>query len=119
VTVRVVGEVFEEQKLLLSKHATVLDVLSKIPLGKLAAIEKLSTNARLRDGQILVIPKEGCLSVYVKGAVAKEGIVYLKEGDTFRDLGKLIHFTPDADQKAFKRKRRKLKDGEVIEILRR
>ncbi len=112
----VVGEVKEEKTLSLPPGSTVADACAKITLLPTAQIEALALDAKLKEGQILIIPKRGALSVYLKGAVKQEGVYHLKEQATFKDLYESALFTDMADIKALKRKRRKLLDGETITI---
>ncbi|MDB6080960.1 MAG: hypothetical protein JWO53_232, partial [Chlamydiia bacterium] len=102
----VVGEVVQEQSLKIHSQATIADVLAKIQLTPLAALEKMAFDAHVTANEVLVIPRKGCVSVFIKGEDAK--VVVLQEGATFQDLREKLKVV------AWKRKRRKLKEGETI-----
>jgi hypothetical protein len=112
----VTGEVEKEQVLSLPHGATYADALAQVKLTKSADIDNLPFDAELKQGQIFVIPKSGVISIYLKGEVKSEGILYLTIGATFLDLQKNLDFKETADLKSLKRKRRKLKDGETVVI---
>jgi hypothetical protein len=116
IQVHIVGEVEKETLLEMPYGATIGDALSKVALTSSTDVDRLTLDAQLKHGQILVIPKKGVVSVYLKGAVQKTGVLHLQEAATFRDLQQVALFDDTADMKAFKRKTRKLKDGEVITI---
>lgn len=116
ICVHIVGAVEKEQDLNLPHGASIADALSHIALSDDAAVEKMAYDAPLRQNQILIVPKKKCVSVFVKGAVVKAGLVVLPEGATFRDLALRINVQENADIKSLKRKKRRLKDGEVITI---
>ncbi len=112
----VTGEVEACTQMTLPHGANVADILAHIHLTAHAAVEKLALHTSLKNNQIVVIPKQNAVSVYVQGAVQKEGVVTLPQGATFKELKEKLVFSPEANVGAFQRKRRKLKDGEVINI---
>lgn len=116
IQVRIVGEVENEMSIQLPFGATIADALAKIVPTQYAALEKLSFDACLKHEQILVIPRKGFLSVFVRGEVEKERVFHFSETATFHDLKKIIVLTDAADLQALKRFRRKLKEGETITI---
>jgi len=105
--VRVVGEVEQEKTIEVPLGATVADVLALVCPTNEAALQKLALDATVRRGDVIVVPKRGCLSIFVKGKINE--LFFFPEGSQFADLqGKLAI--------QGKRKKRKLKDGEVIDI---
>jgi len=109
ICVHVVGEIVDGKKdLTLRYGATYGDVLGRISCAEKASIKKMPIDHILRDGEYVVIPRAGCLSVYLKGQ--KNELLYVAEGTTFRDLYVQYPY------KELKRKRRKLRDGEIITI---
>ncbi len=114
--VKVVGAVVEEKVIKVTHGATVADALSYVRPTDSADLQKLAYDLSLVKDEVLIIPKKGTLSVYVKGGVEKEELLTLDEGATFLDLRKKVRLQNRADKKSFFRKRRKLKQGETITI---
>ena len=107
--VHVVGEINGGEKdLELPCGATYGDLLGRISWTERAFILKMPIDRRLRAGEYVVIPRWGCLSVYMKGV--KNELLYLPNGSTFRDLYVLYPY------RELRRKHRKLRDGEIITI---
>lgn len=113
-SIHVVGEVNQEQVVQVPQGAQVADVLAQVHFTSSADLEKMSHDAPVSQGQILVIPRKGSLSVYVKGAVAKSEVLFFEEGATFLDLQESVKLDQKADRRAFFRKKRALKDGEIV-----
>lgn len=113
-SIYVVGEVQEEKEVLVPQGAQIADVLAQIQITELADLDKMAHDAPVTSGQILVIPRKGALSVYVKGTLAKNEVLYFDEGATFSDLRERIKLDQKADARSLLRKKRALKDGEVV-----
>lgn len=114
--VTVVGAIKEEKKVICLEGATVADILSSISLTEKADLEKLIYEKLLQPDQYVIIPTKNALSVVVKGAVDKEGLLLLPEKTRINELPKFISLKESADRKFFLRKRRLLKEGETIII---
>lgn len=106
--VRVIGEVKHEQEITVPLHATIADILACIELTSCASIEKMALDACPKQNETIVIPKQGFVSVFVQGDASK--LILLAEGSTFRDLRESLQTN------SWKRKKRKLKDGETIQL---
>ena len=116
ISVYVVGEIKDAKVVRTWSGATVSDVVGYVQFTEMADLNKLVFDAPVSQGQILVIPRKGVLSVFVSGAVAKNELFLFEDGATFLDLKERIKFDQKADVRAFARKRRALKDGETVFI---
>jgi hypothetical protein len=116
ISVHVAGAVQVDASILLPPAATVIDALVRVNFSEWTDIESLHLDEKLEAGQLLIVPKLNCLSVMVKGAVSKEGIVLLPEGMRFWELEQHLDLAPTADRKFFRRKKRLLKEGETIVV---
>lgn len=85
-----------------------------IPLPE-ADLSKFKYNKKLRDGEIIRVPYQKWISIYLEGAVVQKGILKVKQGTKISDLETFIECLPNADLKVF-RKKRLLKDGEIFTI---
>lgn len=114
ISVRVVGAVKEETLLTLPFGATIADVVAKVRLTSEAARDKLVMRLPLKEKDIVVIPSKGVVTIYLQGAVVNQGVYHLPEGATYRQLVEKPIFLESADLRSFKRRKRLLKEGEVI-----
>lgn len=108
IKVRVLGEVQCEKEIVVPLHATIGDIVACIELTPSACIEKMALDVCPKQNETIVIPKQGFVSVFVQGDASK--LVLLAEGATFRDLRESLQTD------SWKRKKRKLKDGETIQL---
>jgi hypothetical protein len=111
IAIHVVGAIEGGEKTVtLPFGATCGDALSQVIMTKEANLQRLPLDLVLRPNQTLVIPRKGVISIFVKGK--KSELLLLPKGVSFRDLFKLF---PDPK---IQKKRRKLHDGEVVNLTR-
>jgi hypothetical protein len=96
--------------------ATVADIYNHIPITESIDLEKRFMEEKLRDGVIFVVPEKNKTSVYVKGSVKQNRLYRLPESATYKDLLPQLEIQKDANFAAIKRRRRVLREGEIIEI---
>lgn len=117
IEILVTGAVVEEKKLVLPHGSRIVDALAQVTPLPDANVDILFYQAPLHHEQVVVVPKRGFISIYLRGAVVKEGVVTLPEGVRFPALIREHDlFSQDADLRFLNRKRRLLKDGECIDI---
>ena len=114
--VKVVGAIKEEKIVSYEEEETMRDLLSQLEFTENVDKAKLQLDSLLKGKQIVVIPTIGYLSVYLTGAIENEGLLLLPEGSTFKDLKGHLILKENAEPNFFKRKRRRLLEGEIIRI---
>jgi|GEM_PF-5270374 len=108
-SVHAVGAIVGGKKeLQMASKSTVLDAVGRLSLLPEAEVMGLPLDMPLKPNQTLVICQKGKLSIFVKGE--KGGIIFMPPGSTYKDLYKIF------PHKKIKRKRRKLTDGEVVDL---
>lgn len=80
-----------------------------------ADLQKYKPGARLNKDRVITIPHKGLITVYLEGAVKKPESIQLNCGTRICDLAALGVLLEEADKK-FVKKRKKLKDGEIINV---
>jgi DNA uptake protein ComE-like DNA-binding protein len=106
------------------EHPGIYHIHSEIKLKDLLAMAGVSLNADLRrfspdtmvkKGRIINVPSRAMIKVHLRGAVAEEMILSVPKNSKLADLIDIGNFSPEADL-AFLKKKRRLKDGEVIQV---
>lgn len=116
ITVHCVGAIDRAKSVELPLGAQVADLLAKVALSRDADVNKLQLQVKLENEQVFVVPKRGVLSLYVTGAVRESGVICVPEGLKYNQLKDYIAFTDDADLASLRRKRRLLREGEMVQI---
>jgi hypothetical protein len=107
--VHVVGAIVGEKvDLEMEAGSTVLDALGRVSLMPQASYQNMSLDSPLKPNQTLVICRKDKLSIFIKGKDG--GLFFMAPGSTYRDLYKIFQ------HKKLKRKKRKLFDGEVVDL---
>ncbi len=115
IQVRVEGAVEYPGVYIVERGALVQDVLIKAQPTNQADLKRLSQNKKVRDGQTLKIPSKEYISIQLKGAVEKPGVIVVAKGTLMHELPTLVKFSPGANLNKLQQKR-KLKEGEVIQV---
>lgn len=110
------GACVEAKSLEFSQGSCLADLVNKISLHDDADLGKMALESRLKDGQVVIIPKKGGMSLYVTGAVDEPRVLFVPEGLHFNQLKQYITLADDADLAIFHRRRRVLCEGETIHI---
>lgn len=97
------------------KGALLKDLLELAEALPEADLNRVKTEAKLRNGQQVIIPAQRWITVYVQGAVEQPQALKIKLGTPINQIPSLLTLLPEADIRKLKAKRR-LKDQEVIEI---
>jgi len=98
-----------------SRNATMQDVLDVAIAASEADLRKINPHSKIRKGQLIKIPKREMITVELTGAVKEQKTVQMPKGSALEDLASLDLFLDEADLVKLQRKRR-LKDGEVIDV---
>lgn len=115
-SVHCMGQIKEPKTISLAYGATLLDLLAHLELTEEADLAKLVLEERLKNGQNVIIPRKNVMSLYVTGAVVKAGLVFVPEGIRFNQLKRHLDLQPEADLAIFRRRKRRLIEGETIHI---
>ncbi|MBA3957533.1 MAG: SLBB domain-containing protein [Parachlamydiaceae bacterium] len=99
----------------IERGACVSDLLALASIAPDADTRKLKLDKKLRKGQVIKIPHRPMITVHVEGAVKTPGAILVPKGSVVSDLASRLDLLEEADGKSLRRKRR-LKDGEVIKI---
>lgn len=116
ITVRVVGGLCKEQLLTLPMGSKVADALAFVEVSEGIDFGKLSLEETLKPDQILIIPTTGKISVYITGAVKRPGLYLFPSICTYKELVSSLSFEENADTTSLKRRRRALREGEMIHV---
>ena len=114
IAVQVVGAV-KEARISLPPGATIDDVLTMITVDENADLTELDGTKKLADGEIIVVPEKGRITVYIFGAVDEPKVVVINREEAPGAVLQYIHLHEDADIASFLR-RKKLRNGSIIEI---
>ena len=104
-----------KSKYQIKKGAVLKELLALAEVSTEADLRKLKDTAKLRNGQVIKVPKLAMLRIYLEGAVDHPRSLYVQKGTRLVDLLDKVKFAEGADLKILNRKRR-LKDEEVIHI---
>ena len=114
ISIHVVGAV-EEAHVCVRAGTTLEDLLQTVHVHPDADISELDGIRRLTDGEVIVVPHEGLITVYVTGAVEEPKVVTISMDGRPNDILQFVKFRDDADRKSFLRRKR-VKNGEIIKI---
>jgi len=95
--------------------SSVGDLLERASPDPDADLRRIRRSALLKQGKFLRVRKLPKITVYLKGAVTLEGPLELPKGTRLEELIELAPLTGNAD-KSFLKRRRKLKEGEIISV---
>jgi len=112
----VIGAVMQEKELVLPQTATVCDLLNKVELSDDANIEALFLHQPIKN-DIFIVPKKDITSIYVTGAVEKNGLYLVPAGCRYNQLLSYLPLLPEADKRFFLRKRKVVLDGDCINVV--
>ena len=80
-----------------------------------ADLSRLKLNSKLREGQVVKVPAQVWITIYLEGAVKEAGPLKLRKGTKVEELLEQITLLPEGDPSKLKKKRL-LKDQEVIVV---
>jgi hypothetical protein len=99
-----------------AKGSKIQDVLLLAKPAQNADLKKISPAKKIKEGQVIKIPRLEYLTIYLEGAVDESGPLIVPKGTTRSDLLSLVHFKKEADLEQLKSKKR-LKEGERVVVL--
>ncbi len=116
ISVTCIGACKQTDPIKLALGSQIQDLLCQLELAPEADTSKLVLTERLKDNQLIIIPKKGCITLNVSGAVKAPGLIYVPEGLHFNELLPYLTLSQDADIGVIRRRRRQLLEGETIHI---
>ncbi len=116
VLVNCIGAVKKDTLLEVPYGTLVSDLLTKLELTDEADLSKIIFEERIKGQNLFIVPKIGQKSLYITGAVEREGLIYVPEDLHFNQLKEYLFLAADADISCFRRRRRQLSEGETIHI---
>lgn len=99
------------------KGSLLKDLFAKAEPIPEADLSRMKAERKLRQGQIIRVPHRAMITIHLEGAVKQSGPLRLPKGSRLCDLVDCVSFAEGADLKPLKKKRR-LKEGEVIAVAR-
>lgn len=114
-SVAVTGAVEKPGSYQLPKDALIHDLIIQAKPLPNANLKKINPNKMLKNGQTIHIPQIEEITIYLEGAVKRQGPYQVPKGTRLSDLPMFIEYEPDANLKSLNKKRR-LKDNELIRI---
>jgi hypothetical protein len=115
ITIDIGGCVKKEGAVQLQQGSTVRTALRKAGLKPLSDLSKLNLDQVLETSGPLFVPSLDCIVVKVQGCVEENVSLTLPVGSRICDLQSRLALSPNADLAFFKR-RRTLKNNELIEV---
>lgn len=91
------------------------EIFRKAKLKPTADVEALMLSERVEEAGCLTVPERTSLTIFVKGAVQQEMAIEVPVDTRICDL-KTYGLMADGADKAFFKRRRRLKDKEILEI---
>lgn len=112
--VRIEGAVESPGIYSIKRNTPLKDVLVQAQPTSQADLKKVSTK-KLKDGQTIIIPQKEFITIYLEGAVKKQGALVVPKGTKVEELLILIEMDDQADLSKLNFRRR-LKEGDIIKI---
>jgi hypothetical protein len=97
-------------------HATLGDLLEQAHPLPNADLSHLKEWRKLREGQTIQIPERHWITIQILGAVQQPGSLKILSGTRCCELADQLQISQEGDLKALRKKRRFLKEGDIIEI---
>lgn len=117
ICVHIKGAVENPSVYIVEKGSTIGEVLSEARLLPNADLSHMLLEKKLKDGQLIKVPKKETISIYLEGAVKYPGEMIIPKGTVLEELLTLVELAEDADTSKLRRKK-KLKNGEIIKVFR-
>ena len=116
VSVLVTGAVCQEMTLSLAYGSKVADALCRVKLNLDASLESLCLDQKLQDNHVLIVPKANKSCVYVKGYIKTPKLLIFDGEPDIEKIISQIDFLPKSDVGRLKRRKKKIRDCEILEI---
>lgn len=95
--------------------ASMKDVIMLAKATPETDLRRFQSDRPIKRGRSINVPTRKMVTVHLKGAVKVPGTVTLPKGSSLEDLLSVVEFADNANLKVL-RKKRKLKDGEEVEV---
>lgn len=115
VTVYITGEVEVPGEHTLKVGSTRGDLLAQAKPLETADLRRLKTSVKLKQGQLVEVPKLETVTVTITGEVETPITLVVPKGTTLHDIQSRVTLTGAGDPKCLE-KRRRIKDGETIVV---
>lgn len=113
--IKIEGAVAKPGVYQVAKGQTLKELLEMAEVLPEASLKGLKLNSKLRRGQVIHIPTQAMIQIYIQGAVKHPGPVTVPKGSRLNMLLDKVEFHDDADTH-FLQKKRYLHAGEVIDV---
>lgn len=114
--IKIEGAVAKPALYQLPKGSLLIEAITLAEPLAAADLSFLKANDRLEQNQTVIVPEKKWITIYVQGAVEGPGLLEVLEGTSYEDLLDLLSFLPDADYRALKKKKKRLREGETVQI---
>lgn len=115
--VKVEGQVAKPGLYSLPPNTSLKELVKLVEPLPSADLSQLRWRCRLRDGQTIHIPERQWITIQVTGAVQESGPLKILSGTRWCELtAEQLQVSSNADMKSLRRKRRFLKEGDLIEV---
>lgn len=114
--IKVEGHVIKPGLYRLPLHATLKELLEQAEPLASADLSELNFRRRLRDGQIIHIPKRHPITIHITGAVEYSGSMEILSGTRYCDLVDDLPSLPEADLTVMRKKKSFIQEGECIDV---
>lgn len=115
-SIQVDGAVASPGSYVLPKGSCLSDLIQQLTLLPNANLEAINPKSRFYRSKKIWIPYKGQVAVTLKGAVKSPGRYLFPENTRVRDLAACDLLAHNADVRALKRRRAKLRDNQTLEI---
>lgn len=115
ISIKIEGAVENPGIFFVSRKSTVEEALRLAKPTQFADLKKIVPGAAVKSGQRIKVPSIPLITVHIKGEVDSAGFHQMRKGTRLCDLPALLQFPESVDLSKFKKKRA-LKNGEVIEV---
>jgi protein involved in polysaccharide export with SLBB domain len=114
--VTITGEVFRPGTYELDVNTTLKDLIELADPLPSADLSRVNSRRKLYDGQSVYVPPKTPLTITILGAVQNPGTLQIMSGTRVYELANQIAFLPEADIQSIRKKRRYLKEGDLINV---
>jgi hypothetical protein len=116
IEVLIEGSVINSGTYYLPSGVAMKDVLMLAQPSPNADLRRFNLDAPIKKGRTINVPSRPMIVIHVKGAIENPGEISVPKGTRLMDLPAFILLSENANKKSINRKR-KLKNGEIITIL--
>lgn len=114
--VKIEGQVAKPGVYRLPINTTLKELVEQAQPLPTADLSQLKWRRQLRDEQTIHIPERKWITIQIIGAVKQPGPMRILSGTRCGELIDQLQMLPDADIKAFSKRKRYLQEGDIVEV---